>query len=118
MNEIKAYDYLPQCALDIRVEVFVHEQGFFDDQDEIDLRSTHLVMTENDTPIATCRVFSGEREGSYILGRLAVLKSHRGRGAGAKMLSAAEAQVAKMGGQELVLHSTVFMSFCRLNKNM
>ena len=76
--EIKVYDKLPEEAREIRETVFLVEQGFeveYDDKDEI---SVHLVMyKDNNTPVATCRVFKSEKGGVYILGRLAVLKEYR-----------------------------------------
>lgn len=103
--DIKVYDRLPSEALDIRITVFVDEQGFVDEVDDIDNIATHLVMFDNDKAIATCRIFEGENEKEYILGRLCVLASYRGRGLGGEMLKAAERAAAKSGGEVLALHS-------------
>ena len=53
--EIKVYNILPKDSLDLRITVFVEEQGFVDEVDEFDSFATHLVMYENEKPLATCR---------------------------------------------------------------
>ena len=45
---VKIYDSLPKEALDIRIEVFVSEQGFIDKPDETDKVATHMVMYDGD----------------------------------------------------------------------
>ncbi|MBQ8235942.1 MAG: GNAT family N-acetyltransferase, partial [Clostridia bacterium] len=78
-------------------------QGLIDCPDEIDKRAAHLVLFEGDMPIAVCRVF--EEEGRWMLGRFAVLKEHRGKGAGRALLAFAEEYVREQKGRELTLHS-------------
>jgi len=90
----------------VRITVFVDEQGFRDEFDEIDNIATHLLMLDDsDHPIATCRVFRKDNTDTYIIGRLAVVKEHRGKGLGAFMLREAENYVASVGGRYLTLHS-------------
>lgn len=101
--------YLPPEAMIVRTTVFVEEQGFVDEYDAIDPVATHFVMYDEDNnPVATCRVFTldgqGE-EGFFFLGRLAVIKEHRGRGLGAEIVTAAEAYVRAAGGEGILLHS-------------
>ncbi len=103
--EIKTFDYLPQEARDIREEVFIREQGFCEEYDETDKTATHIVLFEKGEAIATCRVFVSEEEGRYILGRLAVKKSFRGKGVGSLTLKGAEEHLQRIGARELVLHS-------------
>ncbi len=102
---IKDFDYLPDDALDLRKKVFVDEQGFCDEFDEIDKRAIHFVLYENESPIATCRIFVGETKDNYILGRLCVLKEYRGQGFGGRILRAAEDKVKSLDGKRLRLHS-------------
>ncbi len=95
---------VPKAALAVRIPVFVEEQGFVDEIDEIDGTATHFVLfDEAKAPIATCRVFV--QEGAYILGRLCVLKAHRGKGYGGLLVTAAEEYVRSVGGESLTLHS-------------
>ena len=102
---IRDFNNLPDDALHLRKKVFVEEQGFCDEFDDIDGRAIHFVLYENDMPIATCRIFVGDTKGSYILGRLCVLKEYRGRGIGSRILSAAEDKVKLLGGDKLSLHA-------------
>ena len=87
---IKVYDKLPQDALDLRIKVFVDEQGFVDEVDEFDSVATHLVMYENEKPIATCRFYLKEDKETYMFGRLCVLKEYRGKSLGREMLKSTE----------------------------
>lgn len=105
--QIKRYiKELPREAMVVRQTVFVDEQGFYDEFDDIDEISTHFVMLDEDgAPVATCRVFPKEGEENYYLGRLAVIKPQRGLGRGAQMLLAAEEYLRELGVPALVLHS-------------
>ncbi len=104
--KIKVYDSLPQEALEIRITVFVDEQGFVDEIDEVDGYATHLLLlNETSTPVATCRIFTDKDEDTYILGRLCVLKEYRGRGTGSLILKEAEIIAKQKGGSSLILHS-------------
>ena len=105
MKEIKIYDFLHKDALDIRIEVFVREQGFIDEEDENDSAATHFVMYDGERAIATCRVFPQDDGKKYFFGRLAVLKEYRGKGLGSELLGAAESYVKNKGGERLSLHS-------------
>lgn len=101
---------LPDAAVTVRNTVFVEEQGFVDEYDDIDAIATHLVMfDEENHPMATCRVFpmadSPREEGAYCLGRLAVMKPCRGQHLGADLVSAAENCVRAEGGRCIILHA-------------
>lgn len=103
---ISIYETFPEDAKKIREEVFVREQGFQEEFDEIDHESVHLVLyDEDDLPAATCRIFWNAAMNSYIIGRLAVIKKYRGRNIGAFMLKEAETYVREKGGKTLVLHA-------------
>ena len=58
--EHKTYSTLPPEAILIRREVFMEEQGFQNEFDDIDSMATHLVLFDGDTPAAVCRFFPGE----------------------------------------------------------
>ena len=104
--EILSFSTLPPEAALIRQKVFVEEQGFQYEFDEIDDISTHFVLfDDNSTPIAACRVFWSEKNNSYVLGRLAVIKEYRGKGLGRTIVDDAEKHIKKMGGKELQLHA-------------
>lgn len=103
--EIKTYKYIPEAAKKIRKEVFVREQGFEYEFDDIDNVAVHLVMYEAEDPVATCRIYWNEEKNTYIVGRIAVVLAYRGRHAGAEMLQEAEKQVRVLGGRTLYLHA-------------
>ena len=99
------YNSLPSFAKIIREEVFIKEQGFESEYDEIDNVATHIVLFDNDLPIATCRVFESDTPGVYVLGRLAVKKEYRSKGIGTFVIGQAEKCVLSVGGNTLTLHS-------------
>ncbi len=103
--EINVFNSLPKDALDLRITVFVDEQGFVDEVDEADSFATHLVMYENEKPIATCRFFLKEDKETYMFGRLCVLKEYRGKSLGREMLKKVEEIVKEKGGKAIILHS-------------
>ena len=91
----KNYDTLPQCAKDIRINVFINEQGFQEEFDELDGISNHLVTFDGDKPCATVRFY--EQDGIYYIGRLAVLKEYRSHHLGAKTVNEAEKIIKEKG---------------------
>lgn len=101
--EYRVYHALPQDAKTIREAVFMKEQGFVEEFDEIDSRAVHLVVYEQETPIAVCRFFV--QNGAYVIGRIAVLQPYRGRHIGAAVLRYAEQEIANAGGTAVSLHA-------------
>lgn len=103
---IEVFHSVPQQALEIRQKVFVEEQGFQDEFDDIDSTAIHFVLfDDSDIPIATCRVFKDVIKNSYILGRLAVLKEYRGKNMGSFIVEKAEEYVKQLGGEQIKLHA-------------
>lgn len=101
----KTYDFLVDDVKNIRKKVFMEEQGFENEFDDIDNSAIHIALYDNETPVATCRVFKGEEDNTYILGRLAVLKEYRGRSIGRDMLKEAEKLVIRNNGSAIKLHA-------------
>ena len=100
------YDFLPEEAREIRISVFVKEQGFENEFDEIDSEAVHIVIRNDDgMPVATCRIFRGKTADCHIFGRLAVMKEFRGRGIGSDVVKSALEYVENSGGKKLMLHS-------------
>lgn len=89
----------------IRREVFVEEQGFQHEFDEIDARALHLVLYEGTRPVATGRLFRAEESEkvAYWIGRIAVRREARGRALGRAIVTALEMEAARLGGSELRL---------------
>ena len=93
----------------IRVEVFVHEQGLFanDDRDEYDeLATTLKVVGYRDfEPAGTVRLFPLDAEGDHWQGdRLAVLTAYRRFSLGMPLVRFAVATAGSLGGTFMTAH--------------
>ena len=103
--EIKIYKAFPPEAKAVREEVFINEQGFSYDYDEVDDIALHFVMFEDGLPVAACRIFQRETTDTFGFGRLAVKKECRKKKYGSMMLDAIKDYVRSAGGNAIVLHS-------------
>lgn len=100
------YEHLPDVAKEIRLRVFVEEQGFHNEIDEIDDVAEHFVVyMDDDMPAATCRVFWDDVIKGYVIGRFAVYKEYRSKYIGSAMMREAEKHVREMGGKSMALHA-------------
>lgn len=99
------YESLPTEAMAIRTAVFVREQGFTDEYDETDKIARHIVIFDGEEPIATCRFFPEGHKNTYLIGRVAVVRSRRGEHLGAMLLREAEAAIRSLGGTAVVIHA-------------
>jgi predicted GNAT family N-acyltransferase len=104
---IKEYNYLPEEARQIRNEVFVKEQGFVGEFDEIDNIARHIVIYEKKQPISTCRIYLNIKKQSFVIGRIAVVKEWRGKNIGTIMLDVAEDNIRRDGGKSVILSAQV-----------
>ncbi|TCB60357.1 GNAT family N-acetyltransferase [Acinetobacter terrae] len=93
-----SWDELQNDAKLIREQVFIHEQQIAaeDEWDAEDAVSVHFVVYDQDQPIATARLLKNNS-----VGRVAVLKSHRGVGIG-KLLMQQIIQQAKHEQREFL----------------
>ena len=93
-------------AYAIRKAVFIDEQGLTEEEefDGTDAACAHLVIYENNAPIATGRVMIGD---DYKIGRVAVLKAHRGRQLGTGIMQAIIDACCTMGGERQILHAQI-----------
>lgn len=124
--KVAIYETLADPAREIRKKVFIDEQGFQDEYDEIDDTAVHFVLFEDgclpdkrsaiersaiersaikQSAIATCRVFWNEEMNAYALGRLAVIAESRGKNIGSILVNEVEKYVRLRGGTEIVLHA-------------
>lgn len=102
--DYKFFDYLPQEAKDIRTEVFVNEQKFENEFDDIDDRAYHLIIWEGEKAIANARLYKEDKQkDSYIIGRLAVLKEYRKCHIGTKLMNLLEEKVKALSGKKISL---------------
>lgn len=104
--KIKLYSHLTHDVVNIRMKVFMQEQGFKDEFDETDEVATHLLMfTDDGVAVGTCRFFDGDEDGCCILGRVAVLKEFRGQGLGKEIIKAAENAAFEKNYNSIQLHA-------------
>ena len=94
-------------AFAIRERVFVREQGVPREieLDRDDQRACHLLALDAERAVGTARVvICGE---TAKIGRMAVLKSFRGRGIGTKLLKHAIQTARAQDAQEIYLHAQI-----------
>ncbi len=98
----KVYKSLPQDAYAIRKTVFIEEQGFAQEFDEIDSRASHVVLYDGGQAVGTARVYREENvDGVWHIGRVALLQEARGKHLGQALLRAAE-EVARDAGAKAI----------------
>ncbi|MBR6516699.1 MAG: GNAT family N-acetyltransferase, partial [Bacilli bacterium] len=83
---IKVTNELTEHGKQIREEVFIHEQGFTIEIDEVDNYAYHVVYYKNDVAVAVCRFFNDNNSSTYHIGRFAVKKDYRNQHIGKDML--------------------------------
>lgn len=99
----KFYDYLPKEAKEIRQAVFVEEQGFHNEFDDIDDRAFHFLLIFEGKYVATARIFADEEKDTYDIGRVCVLKPYRKYHLGKNLMQFIETKVKQLGGKKIVL---------------
>lgn len=82
----------------IRETVFVLEQGFTEEFDEIDKKSIHILIKINNKRAATARIFKSDSGNKWTVGRFAVLKEYRGKGLGSYLMQKVEEKIKEQGG--------------------
>lgn len=94
-------------ARKIRQSVFVEEQGFEYEFDDIDETALHLVLYDkNDKPCATGRLFFYD-DGCMKIGRIAVMKEYRGMSLGSKVIGILEEKAANLGANHIELSAQI-----------
>ncbi len=86
MITYKIYDKLPEEAKQIRIDVFMTEQGFKEEFDAIDEKAHYIVVFVDGTACATARFYPLDAT-CYQIGRIAVLKEYRQQKIGSFMLN-------------------------------
>ena len=91
----------------IRQEVFVSEQGFEIEFDDIDNNSMHMMLYSDNDAVGCCRFFPGEIPGEYIIGRIAVRKAYRGQSMGKRIVEMAIQHIKNKGASKVSLSAQV-----------
>ncbi len=96
-----------QEAFAIRMRVFVKEQRVPAEieVDSDDQRAIHFLATACGKAVGTARVV--QRRASAKIGRMAVVRSYRGKGIGKKLLRRAITTALAQGAQRIYLHAQV-----------
>ena len=105
--EVNDYEEINDSAKKIREEVFIKEQGFAYEFDDIDHFSIHFLLYLKDISVATCRLFFDQVLCSYHIGRIAVKKEYRNKGIGSTLLLEVEKYLYEMGAKQVILGSQV-----------
>ena len=95
---------IPQ-ARDIRQKVFVEEQGFVNEFDDIDESAYHVCVFDGVQAVATGRLF--EDKAGWHIGRVAVLSEYRGQMLGKKVMLSLEQKAREIGIKEISLSAQV-----------
>ena len=104
--EKRFFSELTEDARSIREKVFVEEQGWQDEFDDIDSVSIHVVVYHNGVPVGTGRLFRKDQNPSsdvYIIGRVAVLAEYRKLHLGNKIMEFLEEKAKELGAVKLEL---------------
>ena len=91
-----------QNCFSVRKKVFMEEQGFKDEFDDIDNHAHHLLFLDDETPIATSRLFIDENNFWHI-GRVCVLKESRKNGIGAFLIKECIEKARELGKSKTVV---------------
>lgn len=89
------------CAA-VRKAVFMEEQGFRQEFDDVDDRAYHVLIQDGERPVATGRLFTEDGE-TYLIGRVAVLSAYRGQHLGEHVVTALEQQAKACGAKCITL---------------
>jgi len=85
-------------AQQIRIEVLEHEQGFPHNVniDGLDESSIHVLILDEEIPVGTARLTKLNNK-ECIIARIALLRSHRGKGLGKRLIHQLEIQALQLG---------------------
>jgi GNAT superfamily N-acetyltransferase len=108
--EFYPWEIAENFALQIRIEVFVHEQGvpIEIEQDIYDFSALHAILFHDGIPIGTGRLFK-EDSGStiYSIGRVCVLKSYRQQGFGRLIMNSLIEKAKHQRATQCQIHAQV-----------
>lgn len=112
--EFRFYNELTHDEIMIRETVFVDEQGFQNEFDDIDKNCIHLVVYQDQKAIACARMYQANNK--MHLGRIAVLKHYRKQQIGSQILKQLENKALSMNLKKIALSAQVRVSdFYKVN---
>ena len=98
--KVVVYNHLQEDIQYIREEVFMKEQGFENEFDDLDAISTFVVIYDNQA-MATGRFYPSDN--AYVIGRVAVLKPYRNKGLGKLVIQSLEEEIQSINGKHIEL---------------
>ena len=104
---IQILDHITEEIKQIRIDVFMKEQGFEDEFDEIDETAKLVLLSIDGKAAGTCRYFPSDTVGDAHIGRMAVRKLYRGQHLGTKIMMAAENAIRRDGFKTCSLSAQV-----------
>lgn len=107
MLHMEVYPALPTEAASIRKEVFMEEQGFVEEFDEIDHQARHIVVFNGEVPVGTCPFIGTRRETLMFWEELQSEKAFRGQSLGLMLVQECERQVIASKANKLFLAAQV-----------
>lgn len=104
--ELRVGDECKEDAFFIRTKVFMEEQGYEDEFDDVDDYAAHIVLYKDGGAAGCARVFP-EEPGSnrWAVGRVAVLPEFRECGFGRMLVEECERVAIERGAEEMCLHA-------------
>ena len=104
---IQILDHITDEIKQIRIDVFINEQGFENEFDDIDETAKFVLLSIDGRAVGTCRFFPSNIEGDAHIGRMAVRKLYRGQNLGSKIMHAAENGIRRDGFKTCSLSAQV-----------
>ncbi len=96
-------------CFEVREKVFIKEQNISKEEeyDGIDNKCEHIVGYVNNEPVATGRIVI--KDGNYYLGRIAVVKEHRGNGYATSLIKEMITHLKQKNISEVYLSSQFYV---------
>ncbi len=85
----------------IREDIFLREQGFSTEYDDIDSEAYHVIVFDGEIPIATSRFYGTDNP--VHIGRVAVIKEYRKKGIGEYLMKQTESYAKEKGALSITL---------------
>lgn len=89
----------------MREEIFVREQGFANEFDDVDGYALHMVIFADGIPVATGRLYQDAN--GFHIGRIAVTKAYRGQKLGELVMERLEDEARRQQADRITLSAQV-----------